>query len=88
MSTFKVISSTQTKFDNFLVKVTKTTNDGPSLFGTTLAGGSLTYYMFLAGPVAVGTEGPIDISQFDIQIKEFTPEGGTPINLKYLVAKA
>jgi hypothetical protein len=88
MALLKVVTCTKTKYDNYLVKSTTAGEAGPAVFGSKLAGGQATYYMFLEGTVAVGTEAEVDLELFNIDVQEFIPEdakpGDSPIKLKYL----
>jgi len=79
--TLKVASSTQTENGNFCNKLV-----AESTVDTAFGGASTrsTYYLFTDKQNAVGTQGVLNLSAFDVVDKAWTNPEGESMTLKYL----
>ena len=82
--TLKVASSTQTETGNYCNKLVAESSIA-SDFGNVST--RQTYYMFTDKENKEGTEGKLDLSNFDVVDKDWTSEDGDEMVLKYLYPK-
>ena len=85
-----VVSSTKTVNNNFANKLVGKGVDVATAFGK-VEGGKRTFYMFTDQANSVGSEGEIDLHNFDVVINDypFTNDKGDEViaNLSYLYPK-
>ena len=86
----KVVSSTKTVNQNFANKLVGKGEDVTTAFGK-VEGGKRTFYMFTDQANAIGSEGEIDLHNFDVVVNDypFTDDKGVEViaKLNYLYPK-
>ena len=89
---FKVSSCTETRDNQFLIKLVSETASVEIQPGVVIPGKKSTFYLFLAAPLSLGMILELDLDKFEIILKEYeiVDEGtgeSKVTNLKYLFLK-